>query len=57
MNVFKNQEFRFIKITKAVENFLEECEEFETFYETNFEKPFDRDQQIVKASVVPNQRM
>ena len=47
MNLFKNQEFRFIKITKAVENFVEECEEFETLYETNFEKPFDRDQQIV----------
>ena len=43
INVFKNKEFRVIEITKAVENFLEECKEFDTLYETNFEKPFDRD--------------
>ena len=43
MNVFKNQEFRVIEITKTVENFLEECKEFDTLYETNFEKTFDRD--------------
>ena len=42
MSVFKNQEFRVIEITKAVENFLEVCKEFDTLYETNFEKPFDR---------------
>ena len=42
-NVFKNQEFRAIEITKTVENFLEECKEFDTLYETNSEKPFDRD--------------
>ena len=43
MNVFKNQEFRVIEIAKTVENFLKECKEFDTLYETNFEKPFDRD--------------
>ena len=42
MSVFKNQEFRVIEITKAVENFLEVCKEFDTLYETNFEKLFDR---------------
>ena len=42
-NVFKNQKFWVIEITKIVENFLEECKEFYTMYETNFEKPFDRD--------------
>ena len=43
LNVFKNQEFRVIEITKAVENFLEECKEFDTLYEIDFEKPFHRD--------------
>ena len=61
MNVLKNQEFRVIEITKAAENFLEEWKEFDTLYETNFEKAFDRDihqnQEIVKPSVVPNQKI
>ena len=60
MNVFKNQEFRVIEITKTDENFLEECKKFETLYELNFEKPFDRDilsKLIVKTSAVPNQRI
>ena len=43
MNIFKNHELRVIEITKIVENFLEDCKEFYTMYETNFEKPFDRD--------------
>ena len=30
INIFKNQEFRIIEITKSVENFLEECKEFDT---------------------------
>ena len=43
MNVFKNREFRVIEVTKAVENFLEKCKEFDALHETNFEKPLDRD--------------
>ena len=43
LNVFKNQEFRVNEITKTVENFLEECKEFDTLYEINFEKSFHRD--------------
>ena len=43
LTFFKNQEFRVIEITKTVENFLEECKEFDTLYEINFEKPFHRD--------------
>ena len=43
MSVFKNQALRVIEITKTIENFLEECKEFDTLYKTNFEKPFDRD--------------
>ena len=42
MNVFNNQEFRVIEITKTVESFLEECKDFDTLYETNFGKPFHR---------------
>ena len=41
INVFKNQEFPVTESTKAAENFLEEYKEFDTLYETNFEKPFD----------------
>ena len=42
MNVFNNQEFRVIEITKTVESFLEECKDFDTLYEHNFRKPFHR---------------
>ena len=42
INIFKNQEFWVIEVTKTVENFLEECKEFDTLCKTNFEKPFDR---------------
>ena len=58
---FKNQEVQVIETTKTVENFLEQCKECETMYETNFEKPFNRD--IIskpahsKISIVPNQRI
>ena len=43
LDVFKNQEFRVIENTNTVENFLEECKEVDTLYETNFGKRFDRD--------------
>ena len=61
INIFKNQEFRVIEITKTVENFLEECKEFDTLYDTNFENPltkiFHQNQKVVKPSVVPYQRI
>ena len=58
INVFKNQEFRVIEITKAVENFLEECKEFDTLYEilkNPLIETLHQDQEIVKPSVVPDQ--
>ena len=36
ISAFKNQEFRVIEITKNVENFLEECKEFDALNKTNF---------------------
>ena len=43
INVFKNQEFRVVEITKTVENFFEESKELDSLCKTYFVKPFGRD--------------